>query len=217
MNSSSPIHVGAVVFDLFELLDLFGPLEFFGLLERDAEISVIAESRGPVRSSSGPAAMAEGTMAESAGFDVLLIPGGIGTRTLIQNPPFLTELKRLAQGSQIVATICTGSMLLASTGLLNGRNATSNKRVFQLVKNHAPEVRWMASPDYSRSSWQCSHMHGCRCVGGMDAGFLRLWAESPLTRIGRSGCDGFRRWSERCWNDRRPADRSATKASCRRV
>ena len=73
------------------------------------------------------------------------------------------------------------------------------------------------NPDYSRSSRQLLHMHGCRCVGGMDAGFLRLWAEGPLTPIGRSGCDGFRQWSERCWNVRRPADRNATRASCRRV
>jgi transcriptional regulator GlxA family with amidase domain len=144
MNNALPIHVGAVLFDGFELLDFYGPLEMFGLLEEDARISIIAERKGPVRSSSGPCGVAEGTVAEAGGFDVLLIPGGIGTRKEIANPSFLAELKRVAEASRMVATVCTGSFLLAATGLLDGRRATSNKRVFQLVKNHAPRVEWIA-------------------------------------------------------------------------
>ncbi len=144
MDISSPIGVGAVLFDGFELLDFYGPLEMFGLLEHDAKVSVVAERKGPVRSSSGPCGVAEGTLATSGGFDVLLIPGGIGTRKEISNPGLLTELKRLAESSRIVATVCTGSLLLAATGLLDGRRATSNKRVFQFVRNHAPKVNWIA-------------------------------------------------------------------------
>jgi transcriptional regulator GlxA family with amidase domain len=56
----------------------------------------------------------------------------------------LAELKRLAEASKLVATVCTGSLLLAKTGLLDGRKATSNKRVFQLVANSAPKVNWIA-------------------------------------------------------------------------
>jgi transcriptional regulator GlxA family with amidase domain len=88
--------------------------------------------------------MADATMAGSGGFDVLLIPGGIGTRKEMANPQFLAELKRLAEASQIVATVCTGSFLLARTGLLDGRKATSNKRAFQQVKTYAPKVDWIA-------------------------------------------------------------------------
>ncbi len=144
MNTSSPIHVGAVLFEGFELLDFYGPLEMFGLLEDGARITVVAGKAGPVRSSGGPCGMAEATMADSGGFDVLLIPGGIGTRREIANPPFLAELKRLAEASRMVATVCTGSLLLARTGLIDGRKATSNKRVFQLVKTSAPKVDWIA-------------------------------------------------------------------------
>ena len=107
MNTSSPIHVGAVLFEGFELLDCFGPLEMFGLLEGRTRISMIAQKVGPLRSSAGPCAMAEATMAASEEFDVLLIPGGIGTRREIADPQFMAELKRLAEGSQIVATVCT--------------------------------------------------------------------------------------------------------------
>lgn len=144
MTTSPPIHVAAVLFEGFELLDLYGPLEMFGLLEGEAKITVAAEKTGPVRSSSGPCGVAEATMSGSGGFDVLLIPGGIGTRREMTNPEFLNELKQLAEASQIVATVCTGSFLLARTGLLDGCKATSNKRVFQLVKSNAPKVEWIA-------------------------------------------------------------------------
>ena len=144
MKIQSPIQVGAVLFDGFELLDLYGPLEMFGLLENEARISVVAEKTGSVKSSGGPSGMAEATIADSGGFDVLLIPGGIGTRTQMTNAQFLAELKRLAEASRIVATVCTGSFLLARTGLLDGRKATTNKRVFQLVKTNAPKVNWIA-------------------------------------------------------------------------
>jgi transcriptional regulator GlxA family with amidase domain len=144
MNVSSPIQVGAVLFEGFELLDFYGPLEMFGLLEGEARITVVAEKAGAVKSSSGPCGLADATMAGSSGFDVLLIPGGIGTRNQIANAQFLAELKRLAYASRIVATVCTGSFLLARTGLLDGHKATSNKRVFQLVKTNAPKVNWIA-------------------------------------------------------------------------
>jgi putative intracellular protease/amidase len=144
MKTTSPIHVGAVLFEGFELLDFYGPLEMFGLLEFAARFTIVAEKAGTVSSSHGPCGVAEATMAGSGGFDVLLIPGGIGTRKEIANPPFLAELKRLAEASRLVATVCTGSLLLAKTGLIDGREATSNKRVFQLVTNYAPKVNWIA-------------------------------------------------------------------------
>ena len=144
MNTSLPVHVGALLFDGFELLDLYGPLEMFGLLENEVRISTVGERIGALRSSSGPCGVAETLLAEAGGFDVLLIPGGIGTRKEMANPVFLAELRRVAEASRIAATVCTGSLLLAKTGLLDGRKATSNKRVFQLVKSHGPKVLWIA-------------------------------------------------------------------------
>ena len=144
MDASSPIQIGAVLFEGFELLDFFGPLEMFGLLEGAAKITVLAEKIGVVRSTAGPGGLAEATLAGAGGFDVLLVPGGIGTRSQINNAPFIAELKRLAEASRLVATVCTGSLLLAKTGLLDGRKATSNKRAFKLVSGYAPKVNWVA-------------------------------------------------------------------------
>lgn len=136
--------MGAVLFDGFEMLDFFGPLEMLSLLEGGARITVVAEKTGAVKSSGGPCAIAEVAMAAADGFDLLLIPGGIGTRKELANAAFLAELKRLAEASRMVATVCTGSLLLARTGLLDGLKATSNKRVFQQVKTYAPKVNWVA-------------------------------------------------------------------------
>jgi len=143
-STASPIHIGALLFEGFELLDFFGPLELFGLLDAEAMITVVAEKAGPVKSSCGPCGLAEVAMRDCAGFDVLLIPGGIGTRKAMTDTLFLAELTRLAEASQIVATACTGSFLLGKTGLLDGRKATSNKRVFAQAADYAPSVQWIA-------------------------------------------------------------------------
>ena len=144
MQTLPTTQVGAVLFEGFELLDLYGPLEMFSLLEDAAKITVVAEKSGPIRSSGGPWGLADATLADSTEFEVLLIPGGIGTRREATNPQFLGELTRVAKASRIVATVCTGSILLAATGLIDGRKATSNKRVFQTVKTYGPKVNWIA-------------------------------------------------------------------------
>jgi putative intracellular protease/amidase len=143
LHNTSPIHIGAVLFEGFELLDFYGPLEMFGLLEDKARITVTAAKTGSFRNSGGPSGVAEAAMNEASGFDVLLIPGGIGTRKEMGDPDFIAELNRLAEASRIVATVCTGSLLLAKTGLLDGHRATTNKRVFQLVASMAPKVAWV--------------------------------------------------------------------------
>ena len=152
MNIPSPIRVGAVLFEGFELLDFYGPLGMFGLLEGEAGITVVAEKAGAVKSAAGPSGLADATLAGASGFDVLLIPGGIGTRKKMADPQFLSELKRLAEASRIVATVCTGSLLLAKTGLIDGRKATTNKRAFQLVKTNAPKVNWIAKARWVEDS-----------------------------------------------------------------
>jgi putative intracellular protease/amidase len=133
--------VGVVLFEGFELLDVFGPLEMLG---GDMDIAVMAERAGPVASSQGPACVAEAAMADADAPDVLLVPGGFGTRREVANAAFLAELARLAGAARLVASVCTGSALLAKAGILDGKRATSNKRAFAWVASQGPRVDWVA-------------------------------------------------------------------------
>jgi transcriptional regulator GlxA family with amidase domain len=145
MNANpAPIKVGAVLFAGFELLDVFGPLEMFGLLGEQASITTLAAEPGSIRSSQGPECVAERALAGDHGLDVLLIPGGRGTRRLVSDQPFLDELRRQSDKARFVATVCTGSGLLARTGALDGMSATSNKFAFSWATSQGPRVNWIA-------------------------------------------------------------------------
>jgi len=141
--TAAPIKVGALVFDGFELLDVFGPLEMLGMLRERASITMLGEKAGSVRSAQGPACIAEAALAASGELDVLLIPGGMGTRREVSNAPFLEEIRRRADSARFVATVCTGSGLLAKTGALDGRRATSNKFSFNWAVSQGPHVTWV--------------------------------------------------------------------------
>lgn len=144
MNPSpSTLKIAAVLFPGFELLDVFGPLELFGLLQEKVAITMVAERAGPVRSSQGPVCVAEAALGAIAGFDLLLVPGGRGTRTEVDNPTLLGLLRARAEEAKFVASVCTGSALLAKSGVLDDRSATTNKRAFDWVTLHGPKVRWI--------------------------------------------------------------------------
>jgi putative intracellular protease/amidase len=141
----APIKVGAVLFTGFELLDVFGPLEMFGLLGERAWITMLAAEPGNIRSNQGPACVADTSLSGDHGLDILLIPGGMGTRRLVSDQPFLDELRRQSDRARFVATVCTGSGLLAKTGALDGRSATSNKFAFKWATSQGPLVKWVAA------------------------------------------------------------------------
>jgi transcriptional regulator GlxA family with amidase domain len=136
--------IGTVLFEGFEILDVYGPLELFGMLDPQPILLMMAEHTGPVKSYQGPNTVADFNIHEIKGLDILLIPGGLGTRRAVENQSLLNNITRLAHNSSYVATVCTGSGLLARTGLLDGRRATSNKRAFAWAKSQGPKVNWIA-------------------------------------------------------------------------
>ncbi|MEM8578738.1 MAG: DJ-1/PfpI family protein [Pseudomonadota bacterium] len=136
--------IGALLFPDFELLDLFGPLEMFGLLPDHFDLTLIAETTGPVPSNQKVAAHAEVTLADAPSFDILLIPGGSGTRAEKDNPPLLDWLRGASERADLTLSVCTGSILLALAGLLDGRRATTNKLAFARLTPAYPKVHWQA-------------------------------------------------------------------------
>jgi putative intracellular protease/amidase len=135
-------NVGVLVYENFELLDLFGPLEMFGWLSTEFDIKLVATSRGPVSSNMGPATIADLSFDECEKFDVLLIPGGWGRNIPVDTALLLPWLTRAVPKSDLVLTVCTGSALLALTGHLDGRKATTNKALFNWVAEKRPAVHW---------------------------------------------------------------------------
>jgi transcriptional regulator GlxA family with amidase domain len=140
------------LFEGFTVLDVYGPVQAFascrvpkadGTPQRLFEIFSMAEHSGPVPSGEGPPSYAEYSFAHAPAFDMLLVPGGFGTRSAVNNTAFLNQLAAASQQAQITATVCTGSALLARTGLLDGRPATSNKIAWDWVLQQGPRVRWI--------------------------------------------------------------------------
>jgi len=135
--------VGVVLFPGFELLDVFGPLEAFGNLPGMFRVVLVAEQAGPVASAQGPRAVADHGFADCPHLDVVLVPGGIGTRDEAENPTLLGWLGRRAAEAEVVTSVCTGAALLARAGVLDGRRATTNKAFFQWVADQGPKVEWV--------------------------------------------------------------------------
>ena len=134
--------VGALLFSEFELLDIYGPLEIFGLLRDDFEIRIVAETAEPVASTPGPRTTVDDRTSDRNEYDILIVPGGRGTRREVENTALLDWLNTAASKAELVTSVCTGSALLAKAGLLDGRRATTNKAAFEWVCSQGPEVDW---------------------------------------------------------------------------
>lgn len=186
MADSDPRQLTVVLFEDFELLDVFGPLEVLGVTGLFS-ITLIAGDRGPVRSAQGPSVIADLAYEEAPQPDIVLVPGGLGTRRLVADSLFTTWLGRWASEARIVASVCTGSGLLASTGLLDGYQATSNKRAFSWAQAQGAGVAWLPEARWvqDRNRWTSSGV-----AAGIDM-TLALLSELHGEDVARAVADGI--------------------------
>ena len=140
---NSKLKLGAIIFNNFELLDLFGPLEMFGQLEEQLEIILISEKNKIVKSTQGTQIVSDFTFENCPEIDILLIPGGWGTRTEINNKNLIDFIKQKSIEASYVATVCTGTALLSKTKLLDFHKATTNKKAFDWVISQNSNVDWI--------------------------------------------------------------------------
>lgn len=138
--------VNVLLFEGFTTMDALGPAEALSRALDDGrkcyEIEYFSVAGGLVGSSTG-AKIWTRKLDEIAKFDVLLVPGGFAARELAHEGGFIAILGELARRHDHVITACTGSVLLAKTGLLDGMEATSNKLSWQWATSEAPGVRWI--------------------------------------------------------------------------
>jgi len=136
--------LGAILYEDFELLDLYGPLEMFGSVGPELAIVTVAERVGPVRSTQGPKTMAEFAYDRCPELDLILLPGGNGTLAQLGNAALLDFLQDRCRVAEVTMSVCSGSAILAKAGLLDGRRATSNKQFFSLATSQSDKVEWVA-------------------------------------------------------------------------
>ena len=133
--------VAFLLFDDYETLDVFGPAEIFGRLVDMYSLKFYSQEGGLVSNRHGVPIMTE-KLDDQVDPHILLIPGGLGTRREVNNESLIKSLRELSLSSEYVLTVCTGSALLAKSGLLDGRQATSNKRAFTWASSQGENVNW---------------------------------------------------------------------------
>jgi transcriptional regulator GlxA family with amidase domain len=135
--------LGVVLYPDFELLDNFGPMEMFGNMQGSIEMMTVATEPGLVKSAQGTRVHADHGLDDCPKLDMILVPGGMGTRAAVDDDRLVDWLRRRSNDAEIVMTVCTGSGLLAQTGLLDGRRATTNKAFFVWPETTWPKVQWV--------------------------------------------------------------------------
>ena len=135
--------LGAILYEDFELLDLYGPLEMFGSIGPELRIVTVADAPGPVASAQGPETVADVGFDECPELGLILVPGGIGTVPQLENAKLLDFLRERSRSAEITMSVCSGSALLAKAGVLDGLRATSNKQFFAFAESQSNKVRWI--------------------------------------------------------------------------
>ncbi len=136
------MNIAILLFNDFETLDVYGPVEIFGRLVDLYSIKFYSLNGCLIRNRHGISVFTESLENIKSEIEIFLIPGGIGTRKEVENTLLLKKIKEVSNLSRFILTVCTGSALLAKAGLLDGKRATSNKRAFSWVVTNGTNVQW---------------------------------------------------------------------------
>jgi len=128
-------NVAILLFDEVEVLDFAGPFEVFAVTDELSggklfNVCTVAESPGTVRARNGLKIVPDFTLESAPAPQILIIPGGAGTRALLRKPSVLEWIRQRAAKAEHTASVCTGSLVLAKAGLLAGLPATTHHENF---------------------------------------------------------------------------------------
>lgn len=142
--------VGIVLFENIEVLDFGGPFEVFSATRLNEErrreeaspfeVLLVAEKSAPVVTTGGMKVIPDHTFESCPKLDILVVPGGWGTRKELKNPAMLNWLRIRASEVETLTSVCTGSMLLGFAGLLDGHHATTHWRSLDWMRESFPAV-----------------------------------------------------------------------------
>lgn len=157
--------IAMLLYPDFTALDLVGPYHMFTSLW-GATVHLVAAKKEPVRGQNGITFMPSMTLDETpADLDILFVPGGdVGTLKVMQDPRTIAWVADRARRAKLVASVCTGSMILGQAGLLRGRRATSHWAMHALLKDFG------AIPVDRRVVWDGKLVTGAGVSAGLDLG-----------------------------------------------
>lgn len=185
--------LGIILYPGFEVLDVMGPVEMFmNVGPQNLKIVMIAEQAGEVASGtvldrgnfSGPRVMADYGFADAPKLDLLLVPGGVGTFAMLNNPAYLEFLKQRSPQAELTMSVCSGSAILAKAGLLDGRRATCNKAYYaMLTKPNGPNVDWAPSARWVEDGNMITSSGVSAGIDMALAVIARVWGREAAERI----------------------------------
>lgn len=162
-------NVGILLFPNVEILDFAGPLEVFSSATTSGEIAggspnrlcnvfTVAESIELIRCNNPLTVMPDYTLADCPHMDILLVPGGRGTRPAMDRAELIDWIRARAGQAELTTSVCTGSFLLAKAGLLDGKSATTYFGSIPFMREAFPNVdtqenvRWVEAGDVISSA-----------------------------------------------------------------
>jgi transcriptional regulator GlxA family with amidase domain len=130
MSDGARLRIAVALFDGAEELDWAGPWEVLSAWAHQwpddgVEVFTVAESTGPVTCAKGLRVLSDHTWDDAPPIDVLVYPGGVGTRRELADEQVLGRLRALREGGTTMTSVCTGALVFAAAGLLDGRPATT--------------------------------------------------------------------------------------------
>jgi transcriptional regulator GlxA family with amidase domain len=151
LNKKIPLIVGILIFDDVEILDVAGPFEVFAVTRLNDEerlqqsspfkVYLISETNKQITAIGGLRLTPDVTISECPELDLLIVPGGWGTRKESKNKILVKWIGNQFTNDRLIASVCTGSGLLGKAGLLDGRDATTHWRAFDFLQESAPKAR----------------------------------------------------------------------------
>ena len=178
------ITTGLLIFDDAEELDFVGPWEVFTVaakLRGGDRVVTIAERPGPVRCNNGMRVLPDHTFDDAPPLDVILVPGGQGTRREVDNPVLIEWLRRVGRTCAWVTSVCTGALLLHEAGFARGKRVTTHWSYIETLRARG-EVTVLESTRYVRDG-------NLVTSAGVSAGIdMALWLVGQLhgEEFGRS-------------------------------
>jgi cyclohexyl-isocyanide hydratase len=184
LKLGDPFRIGMLVFPGITQLDLTGPQEVFSKV-RGVEVCLHWKNLTPITSASGLQLIPTCTFEDESPIDLLCVPGGPGQVELMADDEVLNFLRRAAEKSRYITSVCTGSLLLGAAGLLQGYHATTH---------------WMAMDDLSvlgaiavreRTVIDRNRITGAGVTAGIDFALTviaQLWGE-PIARAIQLGLE----------------------------